>query len=238
MARKPLVARYRVDSVPLLLRPFHNALSYSFGVVLYAYARLIHATARIVMVGQDRIQEDPNHIFCLWHKFTPVYFCVFPRHSKHAWMQYPAWLVKHVHIVVRLVGVEKLVFGSTGHGGRAAAESIVEYLKRGYSTVLMPDGPRGPAMVLKDGAFHISQQSGVPIVPLRFVISRYIRARDWDRKEWPLPFSTIRVEFGAPVHVTERTFEDAKALVSNALGTPVEGSSSPRDTGKPEGLRT
>jgi lysophospholipid acyltransferase (LPLAT)-like uncharacterized protein len=218
MPARSLVTRYRVDNVPVLLRPFHNGLSYAFAVTLYAYARLIHATSNIVFVRRDRIQGSPNHIFCFWHKSTPVYFCVFPRHTKHAWLQHPAWLVKHVHIVVRLVGVEKLVLGSTGHGGRDAADRIVDFLDRGYSTVLMPDGPRGPAQVLKDGVLHIACKSGVPVVPITFLPSRRVRTGGWDKKEWPLPFATIRVEFGPPLRVTEETFDNARRRVCDALG--------------------
>ncbi len=52
-------------------------------------------------------------------------------------MQHPGWLNKHMQMVVRLFGVE-VVPGSTGHGGREAADEIVEHLKQGYSTVVFP----------------------------------------------------------------------------------------------------
>jgi lysophospholipid acyltransferase (LPLAT)-like uncharacterized protein len=220
MVAKPLMTRYRVDNVPLILRPLHSTLSYAFALLLYAYARLINATCRIEMDGRNGVDGDSNHIFCIWHAHTPSYFCVFPRHTKHAWMQHPAWLVKHVHIVVRLVGVEELIFGSTGHSGRDAADRIVEFLERGYSTVLMPDGPRGPPLRLKDGALFISQQSRVPIVPISFHHSKYLETRGWDRKRWPMPFSTIRVVFGPPVYVREDNFEVARKCVTEALGVP------------------
>jgi lysophospholipid acyltransferase (LPLAT)-like uncharacterized protein len=221
MVAESLMTRYRVDDVPYLLRPFHNTLSCVFGCLLYGYARLINATCRIITEGRDRLDSSPNHMFCIWHTFTPTYFCVFPRHTQHAWMQHPAWLVKHVHIVVRLVGVEALVFGSTGHGGRDAAEQLVEFLERGYSTVLMPDGPRGPPGILKDGVLFIAEQSATPIIPIRFQLSRYIETPGWDRKRWPLPLSTIRVVFGEPVRVTSASFEESRRRVTEALGKPL-----------------
>ena len=49
---------------------------------------------------------------------------------------------------------------------------IVEFLKRGYSTVIMPDGPNGPSQVIKNGVLHMSQQSGVPIVPVKYTVSK------------------------------------------------------------------
>jgi len=82
----------------------------------------------------------------------------------------------------------------------------------------MPDGPRGPAGVLKDGVLHISQQSGVPILPIRFRPSRFVRLRGWDRKHFPLPFGRIRVDYGTPVSVTESNFEEARRRVTEQLG--------------------
>jgi lysophospholipid acyltransferase (LPLAT)-like uncharacterized protein len=215
---KPLVSRYRFDDVPLLLRPLHNAYSYSAAASLYGYARVVRATSTIEIIGREQIDELATYIYCYWHTFTPVYFCCFPHHSDHAWMQHPAWMVKHVHIMVRMLGVRYLVYGSTGHSGREAADMVVRLLRHGCSTALMPDGPRGPAGVLKDGVLHISQQSGVPIVPIRFRPSSYVRLSGWDRKHFPVPFGRIVVEYGTPVSVTESNFDEARRQVREQLG--------------------
>ena len=215
---KPLVSRYRVDDVPPLLRPLHNVYSYSAAATLFGYAQLVRATSTIEIVGQEKLDELATYIYCYWHTYTPVYFCCFPHHSDHAWMQHPAWMVKHVHIMVRMLGVRYLVYGSTGHSGREAADMVVCLLRHGCSTALMPDGPRGPAGVLKDGVLHISQQSSVPIVPIRFRPSSYVRLSGWDRKHFPVPFGRIVVEYGTPVVVTESNFEVARRQVREQLG--------------------
>ena len=103
----------------------------------------------------------------------------------------------------------------------AAADEIVEYLKQGYSTVVFPDAPRGPPYELKDGALHMSQQSGVPIAPVRFWISKYFELRGWDRKRMPYPFGTIRAEFQDPIQVTEENFDEARERLAEALGISV-----------------
>jgi lysophospholipid acyltransferase (LPLAT)-like uncharacterized protein len=121
-----------------------------------------------------------------------------------------------------MFGVEKVVLGSTGHGGRAAADEITEYLKQGYSTVVFPDAPRGPTFVLKDGVLHMSLKSGVPIAPIRFFVSKYIELKGWDRKRFPYPFTTIRAEFDHPIQVTEENFEEARERLREALGVPEE----------------
>jgi lysophospholipid acyltransferase (LPLAT)-like uncharacterized protein len=57
----------------------------------------------------------------------------------------------------------------------------------------------------------------VPIVPLRFTLSRAWELATWDRKRLPRPFSTIHVRFGAPIFVDEGNFEDAIRATAGAL---------------------
>ena len=227
MTSRPFTSRYLVDNVPLWLRPFHDAFSYSLGFFLFAYARMVYLTSKIEIVGRDRIEESSNHIFCCWHLFSPLLCTVFSRPRRHIWMQHPGWLNKHMHVVVRLFRV-KVVMGSTGYGGRAAADEITEYLRGGYSTLAFPDAPRGPRCALKDGVLHMSLKSGVPIVPIKCWLSRYVELRGWDRKRIPLPFGAIRVEYRGPIQVTEENFEQARERLREALGVPEErGDSSP-----------
>ena len=211
-----------VDEVPLLLRPFHNAFSYSMGFLLFAYSRTVFYTSKKEIVGRELLQDRPNHIFCYWHVFSPVAYSVFGRPRRHVWLLHPAWLTKHVHVVTRLFGVDKLVFGSTGHSGREAADKIVGFLNLGYSTVVFPDGPRGPPYVLKDGVLHMSLKSGVPIAPVRFWMSKYMELKGWDRKRFPYPFISMRVEFKDPIQVTQENFDEARERLIEALGVPEE----------------
>ena len=118
---------------------------------------------------------------------------------------------------MRLCGIDRVVLGSTGHGGRAAAEQLVRELRDGRSTGIAPDGPGGPARVPKRGVFHIAAQTGLPIVPLRFTLSRAWHLPTWDRKRLPQPFSTIHVRFGEPIYVDERNFDAAIRATAQAL---------------------
>jgi len=222
MSSKPFTSRYHVDNVPLLLRPLHNAISYPLGFLLFLYARLVYLTSKIEIVGREQIEGSSNHIYCYWHLFSPLVFSVFWRPRRHVWMQHPGWLAKHIHVIGRLFRVEKLIFGSTGYGGQAAAEEIIEYLKNGYSTLVFPDAPRGPPYVLKDGVLHMSLKSGVPIAPVRFWVSRYMELKGWDRKRFPYPFNVFRAEFDQPIQVTESNFDEARERLKEALSVPDE----------------
>ena len=216
--RKSILNRYDVDTVPAVLLPFFYLFSYGCAAVCLVYAVIVHYTSKIVFEGEKHLASHPNYIFCHWHTYIILYFAVFIRHHSHAWMQHPLWFMKVSHLFLRFIGVEKIILGSTGHHGHEAAHLLVDSLKNGYSTVLLPDGPGGPAFVAKTGVLHIALQSGIPILPIRFQTARVIQLKTWDRKKWPLPFCTIRVQYLEPIRVTNDKFDEAYDELTKALG--------------------
>jgi lysophospholipid acyltransferase (LPLAT)-like uncharacterized protein len=142
---------------------------------------------------------------------------VFLRNRQHSWMMHPSWHLKPIQICMRLCGIDRIILGSSGHGGREAAERLVQELRAGRWSGIAPDGPAGPPRVAKRGVGHIAAQSGVPIVPLRFTLSHALVLPTWDRKRLPLPFSTITLRFGQPICVDTGNFEAAMNELADAL---------------------
>jgi lysophospholipid acyltransferase (LPLAT)-like uncharacterized protein len=207
-----------VNEVPLRFKPFVFLFGYGIAILGYIYCCLVHFTSKIVFIGRENLNKNSNYIICFWHQHVFLYFSIFLRNRHHAWMQHPIWFMKPSHIFLHLIGVSKIVLGSTGHSGKEAADKLVGCLKEGYSTVIMPDGPYGPPFVMKKGALHMSIQSNVPIVPLRFKTSRALELNHWDRRLWPLPFTKYTVEFGEPYLITNDNIESKYELISKALG--------------------
>jgi lysophospholipid acyltransferase (LPLAT)-like uncharacterized protein len=65
---------------------------------------------------------------------------------------------------------------------------------------------------------HLALQSGIPILPIRFQTARVIQLKTWDKKKWPLPFCTIRVQYLEPIRVTNDKFDEAYDELTKALG--------------------
>lgn len=215
---KSILNRYDVDTVPGILLPVFYLFSYGCAAFCFAYAVIVHFTSKIAVEGEEYLASRPNYIFCHWHSHILLYCVVFIRHRSHAWMQHPLWFMKVSHLFLRFIGVEKIILGSTGHHGHEAAHVLVEHLRKGYSTVLLPDGPGGPAFVAKKGVLHIAMQSETPIIPICFQAERVIRLKSWDRKKWPLPFCKIKVRYLGPIEVTNGTFDGAYNELVEALG--------------------
>jgi lysophospholipid acyltransferase (LPLAT)-like uncharacterized protein len=216
--KKSILSRYHVNKVPLILKPIFYLYGYGIPFLGFLYCLIVHLTSKIVFIGREQLKERSNYIFCFWHTFIFLYFTVFLHTRLHVWMQHPTWYMKPSHVMLRFVGVKKIILGSSGYSGKDAADQLVEYLKKGYSTVILPDGPSGPPFQMKKGVFHISLQSNVPIVPIHFQTTNSFEIPYWDRRKWPLPFSRITVEFGKPIKITENNLGMAYDLISKSLG--------------------
>jgi len=208
---------YRVDNIPIFLKPFFYFYSYSIALFLYSIQLLLYLTCKIEKEGEEHPPPFKNHIYCSWHENLLPYFVVYIRYKRaYAWINHPLWYMKPIHIVLRWMGMKRLFLGSSGHGGRKAMLKVVQELKSGCNAFLNPDGPAGPYKVLKPGVLEMSKLSGIPIVPIRFELSNYFRLKGWDKKKVPLPFSKIRVIYGKAVVVREENIESRDVI--EALG--------------------
>ncbi|MEO0996124.1 MAG: DUF374 domain-containing protein [Pseudomonadota bacterium] len=175
-----------------------------------------------------RVSGDPAAagpcIYASWHENVSVLLQsqVWPvpggRLARpQVWLQHPVWYMRAVHVLIRLVGVDAYVLGSSGHGGRAAADELLQRLRGGASTVIFPDGPAGPPRTLHKGVLHLARDSGLPIVPIQVTTRRCPRASGWDRKYWPVWSSELNLHFGAPITVDDETVHSAAATLTQAL---------------------
>lgn len=115
--------------------------------------------------------------------------------------------------------MRRLILGSSGYEGREAATKLVKYLHGGYSTVILPDGPYGPAKELKKGALHVAAQSNIPLVAIQFRLSNPYVSRSWDKKRFPYPFSQITVKCSQPIFVAPANLEEKSRELAEALGS-------------------
>ena len=222
--RKPIRSRYQVDKVPIIIRPQFYLYGYGLGLLLFFFLLILRITTKVKITGSEKLRKNSNHIFCLWHSYvpsalisaTPLIPAVLDR-APQVWMQHPIWYMKPIHVLLRLMGVKKIILGSTGHSGRDAAELLVDHLRQGCSTVLNPDGPHGPDFVLKKGILHLALKSCVPVVAVRFSSSRFRELKTWDRKKFVCPFSTIEMKIGKPIRVTDDNFEYAHDLIEKEM---------------------
>ena len=207
----------RIDRVPWYLKPIVSVYGYVFGALLFLHYWINHHSVRIRYEGSEHLEPGRNYIFVLWHRDFPSYFTAFLHHENHAWIGHPLVYMKPVWVFLRFAGVKTALLGSSGHEGKDAAEQLVIALRAGASTTIAPDGPAGPAQVLKKGVLHIAAKSGIAVVPLRFSARPSFSMSGWDRKRYPIPFGRLDVVIGAPIVVSPTDFEGATEGIQRNL---------------------
>jgi lysophospholipid acyltransferase (LPLAT)-like uncharacterized protein len=92
--------------------------------------------------------------------------------------------------------------GSSSRDAAVALRQAIEAARAGTAIATVGDGPRGPRYELKPGPIMLAKATGMPIVPCTWACTRAMQLhRSWDQMMIPLPFSSIHVRYGEPVHV-------------------------------------
>ena len=210
--------QYTVHNIPFWLSPFFYLYGWIGGIGLYLLNATFRLFCRIEYAGKEHIDSTPNHIFCLWHENVPLYFIAHSKFRKpNIWLTFQLWYMKPTHIIKKIIGIQELAYGASGHDGKAALKKVIIRLREGWSTFLTPDGPKGPVKKAKDGVFVMSLKTGVPIIPVAFQLKTDWRLPSWDRKRYPPFFSKLVVIYGKPIVVTKANFEHSKTIITAAM---------------------
>lgn len=169
--------------------------------LLHGLICLMYKSMRVTFVGADDyrhlVETESGVIGVFWHGRMFLMSFLYPGHS------ISLLISAHrdgeiIANVMKLFGYG-LVRGSSKKGGSAALREMLKILKSGKDIGITPDGPRGPAEVVKPGVAEVARLSGKYIIPTAFSARPCIRARSWDRFMIPLPFSKAVLYAGTPL---------------------------------------
>ncbi|RLD04966.1 MAG: hypothetical protein DRI65_09725 [Chloroflexota bacterium] len=79
---------------------------------------------------------------------------------------------------------------------------IIRQISSGRNFLIHPDGPAGPAYVVKPGLTAIAQKTGALIMPMGGYCRHAYHWDRWDRYTWPLPFSKIQLYVAKPFTIS------------------------------------
>jgi hypothetical protein len=134
------------------------------------FIRGLHATLRMRHVHAENLTETPQPIIAFWHRHLLLML-----HSK--WPP-PATVMisqskdgEYIARVFEWYGVEA-VRGSSTRGGAKAFRELIREARAGKTIVFTPDGPKGPARVVKEGLIAAAMATGLPIVPIAFAAKK------------------------------------------------------------------
>jgi lysophospholipid acyltransferase (LPLAT)-like uncharacterized protein len=214
----------RLDVWKMKFKHFSRTLIYSsffqklFCWLVYFYMQMVFYTCKKKFINEEvmlkRVAKDQPLIIVFWHnrlmmipyvalrakKLNSAYnFLILASRNKDG---------KFVRKVMSKFKLATIAGSSAKKRQKNKGIDLVTFrklfksLKAGTSLALTPDGPRGPNQKINGELIEISKISGVPILPISYSTSCYIKLNSWDKFFIPLPFSTICYSFGKVFEVS------------------------------------
>ena len=184
------------------------------------------ATLRVRVTGLDAAQAGKGSpeptIFVFWHDhLLAMIMALIGRGGA-----YTVMISRHpdgdpVARAVTRLGLH-VVRASSTRGGLEGILALAGALKEGRSVIMIPDGPKGPRHVLKDGPIVLAHRSHCRILPVALAASPRWRAGSWDRLQVPVPFARVTIEGGEPFRVPAAADASARARLHDRLETDLE----------------
>lgn len=187
-----------------------SLLDNTAGTVLGLYARLLAASVRLRIVGEQNLQQalsgERAVIFASWHGQTHL---LYPLIHGRLDMSRMVMMVVGDERAVTLTRFAKMVgitaFPVAGEdqsmSGARNFLRLVQLLHGGRYSYMTPDGPNGPPRMAKDGVAFLAERAGALVVALGGFTRSCYRLRRWDRYALPLPFSRVYASVRPPIPV-------------------------------------
>lgn len=193
----------------LVRAPWVQALA---GFLLAAWLKLCFATMRWTHEGLEGAEKvwaaGGGVVVCFWHSRISL--------SPHSWpldRAQPARAMislspdgEFVARAVALLGFpairgssrKKTARGFKQKGGTEAFREVLRWVRAGNCIAITPDGPRGPAQSMAEGAIMLARLSKAPVVMLGLACRPALQLDTWDKAIVPLPFSRAAIVYGEP----------------------------------------
>lgn len=198
------------------------------GLGLFALSQMVLKTCKIKVINSEYLEAAYKHerpvILTGWHGMTmmavPLIRKFFSDLSSFVLLMPDDWRGVALRIWAEKLEATPYPMNLTGDNTLGMAKRVVRLTRQvmgGKNLYINPDGPDGPAQVIKPGIIYIAKKTNAIIVPVgAFCRQAYIVPR-WDRYVIPFPFSKITYHIGEPIMDLPDPNEDADRLVTNIL---------------------
>ena len=183
------------------------------GTILYLFSVLVYKTCRFHISGIEKfeayIESGEPVIVTSWHGKTMMIAGSMMKYLN----KYLAMVIipddsrgKTLDVFIRRLGAEPVQLNLTGDITLGLSRSLVRVVQKiasGRSLLVHPDGPGGPAYVVKPGLSFLAKKSRAVIVPIGCYCRHAYHVPRWDRYTLPLPFSKIHIQVGDFITIPE-----------------------------------
>jgi lysophospholipid acyltransferase (LPLAT)-like uncharacterized protein len=198
------------------------------GFLLYLYSEMVSRTCRFSIEGVDILKQSINDytslIFTSWHGMTMMLLGSMRKYIDPASISlfFPDDVSgKALAKWVQKIGIEAVLINLEGDSSLKMSRKllgVIRDIKSGRSSMIHPDGPKGPAYNVKPGITAIARMTGAAIIPVGCYCRNAYHFPRWDRYSFPLPFSKIQIQVGSPITIS-RDMKDMVKINHNLEDT-------------------
>ena len=163
-------------------------------------------------------------IFTGWHGITmmvvPLLLHHFSDLSKFVVLMPDDWRGAALKIWADKLGADTHSINLEGDSTMGMARQVLRLTRKvedGKNLYINPDGPDGPAQVIKPGIIYIARKAGAVILPMGAYARRAYIVPRWDRYSIPYPYSRITFHLGEPIRSLPEEDSEAEKLVVDTL---------------------
>ena len=149
--------------------------------------------------NQAREKSRPI-LICCWHSR----FVLVSRFFKK--IRLPLWAISSTHRDSEIMATIlqkwgfKLIKGSSTRGWNRVLKTMIKLFRVDKTIIaLTNDGPKGPPHITKKGAVSLAIKQRAQIIAVSGTASSYFTLPSWDKTKIPCCFSTIHIQFSAPL---------------------------------------
>jgi lysophospholipid acyltransferase (LPLAT)-like uncharacterized protein len=189
--------------------------------------RSVHRTLRVRLVDEadvfGRRRRGERYIGAFWHDTIVLNPLLVTRLAWPGRVSVMLSWHRDAEIAARALarlGID-VVHGSSTRGWLGGLRGLLAAHAAGSDLVLVPDGPKGPRHVAKDGLVQLARATGLPVVAFGAAAAPARRLGSWDRLQLPRPFARVAIVVGKPIAVARdadaATLAAARAAVAASL---------------------
>jgi lysophospholipid acyltransferase (LPLAT)-like uncharacterized protein len=164
--------------------------------------RAVARTWRVETRGPDPFAEGyaRNFLGATWHRNLLMAAGIFRDTGVHVAVS-SSRDGEHITAVMAHLGLGRAIRGSSTRSGVTALRGMLRVARDDGALGILPDGPKGPARLVKPGAIAVARLSGRPVLPISISARPCLRFGSWDRMLLPLPFARVVCHFGESVAI-------------------------------------
>jgi len=169
-------------------------------------------------------QKQGRPIFlCCWHSRFILIASYFKK------IKLPIWSVSSTHKDSELMasileswGLQ-LIRGSSTRGWSTVLKGLIRLFKKDNSIIAITnDGPKGPPLIAKKGSVMLALKNKAQVIAVSGTASCFWNLPSWDGTVIPKPFSTIHIQFSAPlndINIQNKEVDVVSSYITNNMNS-------------------